>query len=263
MSEFPTTAELLQATDTAAAKTAFEKILLATRQLAGAQPRETLTVSGGVITPTRCAVIVDTEAAAETDDLATILTTNLPDGSWLFLGLVNAGRVVTLKHGAGGVGQMLMVDGADVALENTGDLVGFQRVGTSWLEMMRTGPSFGYEPADPDILKADTPDILQTLYGDEAQTITGTALTGLTVSRNHLKWTLTGNATFDDITLPAGWTGTLVFHVYPGGYSLTMAASYKTDGTLATPDPSAGEIRITVEIFNGRKTIVSLQNVEA
>jgi hypothetical protein len=119
------------------------------------------------------------------------------------------------------------------------------------------------EPADVDILKADTPDILQTVYGDEAQTHTGTDLSGLAVNRNHIKWTLTEASSFSDVTLPDNWTGTLVFHVYPATFSLVLATSYKTDGGLAALDSAAGEIRIVVERYNGRTSIISLQNMEA
>lgn len=117
------------------------------------------------------------------------------------------------------------------------------------------------EPADPAILKADLPDLLQAAYGDEAQVHTGTDLTSLTVERNHIAWTLTEASQFSDVSLP--YDGTYVFHVYPGGNELVLAASYKSDGSLASPSSSAGEIRLCVEQYNSRKTLLSLQNVEA
>lgn len=120
------------------------------------------------------------------------------------------------------------------------------------------------EPADTAILKADLPDLLQAIYGDEAQTHTGTDLAALTVNRNHIKWELTADSQFsDDFTLQAGWTGTLVFHVYPARHTLALAASYKMADNLPEVDPLAGEVRIVVEVFNGRKSIIGLQNVEA
>ena len=120
------------------------------------------------------------------------------------------------------------------------------------------------EPADAAILKADVADNLEALFGDVAQPHTGTDLSGLTVTKNHLSWSLTGASQFsDDFTLPPGWTGTLVFHVYPSGNTLALAAGYKSDATLPFPDANAGEIRIVVEQYNSRKTIVSLQNMEA
>lgn len=119
----------------------------------------------------------------------------------------------------------------------------------------------GGEPANEALLKADSPNLLQTVFGDEAQVHTGTNLSGLTVARNHIMWTLTDNSQFSDIELP--YDGTYVFHAYPMGFGLVLAASYKTDGGIAEPDPSAGEIRIVVEQYNARKAIVSLQNLEA
>jgi hypothetical protein len=117
------------------------------------------------------------------------------------------------------------------------------------------------EPADPAILKADLPDLLRSVFGDEAQVHTGPDLSTLAVARNHVAWTLSGPGQFGDVALP--YDGTYVFHVYPSGNALALAASYKTDGTLPEPDSSAGEIRIVIEQYNSRKTIVALQNMEA
>lgn len=126
---------------------------------------------------------------------------------------------------------------------------------------MEAAATLDVEPADPAILRADLPDLLQAAYGDQAQEHTGTDLSALAVERNHISWTLTEASQFSDVALP--YDGTYVFHVYPGGNTLSLAASYKTDGGLALPDSTAGEIRIVVEQYNGRKTIVSLQNMEA
>jgi len=117
------------------------------------------------------------------------------------------------------------------------------------------------EPADTAILKADLPDLLRAVYGDEAQTHGGADLSELTVERNHILWTLTESSQFSDVTLP--YDGTYVFHIYPDGFDVALASSYATDGGLALPDSSAGEIRVVVERFNGRKSIISLQNMEA
>jgi hypothetical protein len=87
-----------------------------------------------------------------------------------------------------------------------------------------------------------------------------TDLSTLDVTRNHIQWALIGDSQFSDMALP--YDGTYVVHVYPLGHTLGIAASYKSDGFLPDPDPDAGEIRITVEQYLGRKTIVSLQNME-
>ena len=121
--------------------------------------------------------------------------------------------------------------------------------------------AIGAEPADTAILKADEPALLRSLFGDEPQPHTGNDLAGLAVNRNHVTWTLTADSLFSDVSLP--FDGAYVFHVYPGGHALAIAASYKTDGNLPDPDPEAGETRIVVERYNGRKTIVGLHNMEA
>ncbi|WP_338668554.1 phage tail fiber protein [Pseudodesulfovibrio methanolicus] len=118
----------------------------------------------------------------------------------------------------------------------------------------------GAQPADAALLKVDAPGLLRAVYGDEVQVHAGPDLSGLAVSRNHVAWTLTADSAFSDAILP--YDGTYVFHVYPCGNSLALAASYKSGGLLPSPDPDAGEIRIVVEQYNARKTIVSLQNVE-
>jgi hypothetical protein len=120
--------------------------------------------------------------------------------------------------------------------------------------------AMGAEPADAALLKADEPGLLQAAYGDEVQVHAGPDLSELAVARNHVAWTLDRDSLFSDVTLP--YDGTYVFHVYPGGNALSLAASYKSDGFLPSPDGSAGEIRIVVEQYNARKTVVSLQNVE-
>lgn len=56
-----------------------------------------LTIASGVITPTHKYHRVDTESAAATDDLDTILTTNAVNGDLLTLVSVNAARDTTLK----------------------------------------------------------------------------------------------------------------------------------------------------------------------
>lgn len=157
---------------------------------------------------------------------------------------------------------------ADAALNNLGFGTTGKNVAAA-ADTTTAQAAMDAEPADVAILKADLPDLLQAVYGDEAQVYgytpegqpTQTDLSGLTVNRNHIEWALTEASQFSDVTLP--YDGTYVFHVYPAGHSLALAASYKTDGSLSDPDPAAGEIRIVVEQYNGRKTIVSLQNMEA
>jgi hypothetical protein len=109
--------------------------------LPGGAARNTLTIAGGSITPgsgTSGGVhSVDTEGAASADDLANITQTNTPDGRILTLYAANAARVVTVKHGAGGSGQMLLTHGADFVLNALDKWIKFQRLGSDWVEIAR------------------------------------------------------------------------------------------------------------------------------
>lgn len=71
----------------------------------------TLTIASGAVTATRSMHAVDTEASAAADDLDTINVGSVSDGCLLWLRLVNAARVVTLKNGTGN-----LVLGEDVVL---------------------------------------------------------------------------------------------------------------------------------------------------
>lgn len=113
---------------------------------------------------------------------------------------------------------------------------------------------------DVDTLKSDISTLLKAVYGDEAQIHTGNYLSYLTVTRNHIVWELTMYSYFNDVILP--YDGTYVFHIYPSTYNLDISSSFKTDGNLPDFNRYAGEVRIVVEQYNSRKSIVSLQNFE-
>ena len=119
----------------------------------GGAPSFELTIAAGVVTPTVTAgdFRVDNEADAAADDLTNILQTNSWETRRIRLRCENAARVVTLKHGAGGSGQILTVDGADFALNDTGRWIDLEDVGNDWVERAR-----GYDdnwPALHDFLR--------------------------------------------------------------------------------------------------------------
>ncbi len=93
-------------------------------------PGTTLTISAGSITPTGSYHVIDTEAAAASDDLVTVTAIA---GQILFLRTANSARDVTLKHGTGN----LFLGGSDVVLNNTADAVMLFCVGTSWVMLGR------------------------------------------------------------------------------------------------------------------------------
>jgi hypothetical protein len=117
-------------------KAAFEAWLAATKQIPGAGVTESaLTIVSGAITPTSGVHAVDTESGAASDDLATIATTNLPDGSFVWLHPVSSARDVVVKHNAGGAGQISLRAGADLTLGESTSYVLLRRAGADWQEL--------------------------------------------------------------------------------------------------------------------------------
>lgn len=122
-------------------KAAMEAIRDVASVLPGGAARVELTIASGAVTPaTRDHgghFSIDTEGDAASDDLDVILQTNLPAGSLIRVGGENAARVVTLKHGNGGAGEMLMIDSADFVLNALDKWIEFQRRSSSWVELQR------------------------------------------------------------------------------------------------------------------------------
>jgi hypothetical protein len=138
MTDFPAAGHISNSARTETeVKTDFDNWLGATKQLPGALPQTTLILASDQITPTREAHLVDTQAAAATDNLAQILTTNLPDGSYFRMAIVSNSRVVVVKHAAGGTGQISLVNAVDFTMDNTTMSLLLQRNGTVWEERDR------------------------------------------------------------------------------------------------------------------------------
>lgn len=108
----------------------------------GGATREALTIASGTVTPgdgtSGGAIIVDTEAAAASDDLANIALTNVPDGMFLYIFFANASRVVTVKHNAGGSGQIQLVNSADFVGDALDKWLLVQRRSTTMVEVARS-----------------------------------------------------------------------------------------------------------------------------
>ncbi|MBI1271683.1 hypothetical protein GC174_14745 [bacterium] len=86
----------------------------------------TLGIEADTITPTKRFHLVDTESAASTDALSTIEVGSIENGALLFIRSVNAGRVITVKHG---IDNILLAGDADVALDDP----------EKWLALVRNG----------------------------------------------------------------------------------------------------------------------------
>lgn len=121
-------------------KQAFEDQRGVISELLGGSAETELTISSGSITPISASHRVDTEADASSDLLDHINYTNHPDGRYLQIRAENAARNVTLVHGAGGDGQLLLANSANFTLSDTVTRVLLQRSGTTWLEVQRFIP---------------------------------------------------------------------------------------------------------------------------
>lgn len=110
-------------------------------QQPGTDTPAALTISGGSVTPatrdTGGVIVVDTEAAAASDDLTTIATTNVEDGAFLYVFGANASRVVTVKDSSGGTGQIVTTDSADFVLDALEKWILLRLDGTEWKEIAR------------------------------------------------------------------------------------------------------------------------------
>ena len=88
-----------------------------------------LTVTAGAITPTLAAHTIDTEGDAASDDLVTINGANFQAGNILYLSVVNASRVVTLKNGTG---NLALPNNEDIVLSDPEQTVPLRFDGSSW-----------------------------------------------------------------------------------------------------------------------------------
>lgn len=146
MSQFPAVDAIRNAATNAAQKDNFAAFLDATKELIGAQAETTITIASGVATPAvrnGGAHLIDTEGAAPADDLTNLATTNTPAGRWLLIRGANASRAVTVKHLAGGSGEISLRDGVDYLLDNAAKFLLLQLRGTTWTEILRNDAAGG------------------------------------------------------------------------------------------------------------------------
>lgn len=122
----PARTDITAAADVAALKAAHGDLRDFLAAQFGGQPVVELTIAAGTVsaeagspaqpTPT---VTIDTQSDDTADDLTNITVDQFEDGQHILVGLENAARVVTLKHGSGGSGQLSMSDGLDLILSKT------------------------------------------------------------------------------------------------------------------------------------------------
>lgn len=111
---------------------------------------QALTLASDAITPaagTTRVIDVDTEGAAATDNLLSIVTTNVPDGGLVALRNANTARAVVVKHTASpAAGQInLSNGGGDFTLADRKTWLILRRTGTTWEEFFRYQPLLNTE----------------------------------------------------------------------------------------------------------------------
>jgi hypothetical protein len=94
---------------------------------------EDLTISGGSITPISSFHQIDTEGSSATDDLDTIVPTDISNGSLLLLTAVSSSRTVVLKDGTGN-----LILAGDFALDDRDDKILLVRTPSGWVEISRS-----------------------------------------------------------------------------------------------------------------------------
>lgn len=119
--------------------------------LLGGNAAGSATIASGSITPAvrdQGGVISLSPETSTSDDLDTVALTNLANGQLLMLRSASDSNTITLKDSAGGSGQMIMLDDADVVLSNTEQWVLFRVSGTDLIEITRHGPAKWVKAAD-------------------------------------------------------------------------------------------------------------------
>ncbi len=142
MKTLPSIASISPPVETDDMQTAVYGWLGATRQLPGGGPPQTKTIASGSVTPDEDAcfwILVDTEAAAASDDLDRLGVTNIPNGAIVILQAANTARTVVVRHGQGGSGQFLNANVANFSLDDTEKFIMYRysSSGTSFVELTR------------------------------------------------------------------------------------------------------------------------------
>ena len=118
--------------------------------LLGQDTESELTIATGSVTPTVSTHSIDTEADAATDNLDTIVTTNLENGRLLLIRGENAARVVTVRNAQGGAGQINTRDNNNVVLGDEKYML-LQRRGTDWYEVQTGGITVMADDTSPQL----------------------------------------------------------------------------------------------------------------
>lgn len=253
-------------------KLALEDFLKGLKQVPGAGVAEqALTLATDAITPAVGAsgiISVDTEAAAAADNLANIVLTNVPDGSCLWLRIANNARVVTVKHLAGGSGQISLRSAADLVMSATTQWLCVKRTGTLLEEQWRAGKEFlknptadsltltgGLNHAKTTVASATTPDIFATTVGNYIDYTGTVTCTGFAAAPQAGAWRhlhLAGAAPFTasaNLLIPGTSSGNTytcaaadIVHVYAKTTTSFELRIEKADGTALVVAASSSSV---------------------
>lgn len=143
MKSLPLVASIQPPVETDDQQTNFYAWLAATRQLLGGGVPQSKTIASGTFTPDEdktFLILVDTEAAAISDDLDRLATTNIPDGALVLLQAANTARTVVVRHAQSGTGQFLLHGAANFSLDDTEKMIllRYNLSATTFVELVRS-----------------------------------------------------------------------------------------------------------------------------
>ena len=216
-----------------AGQTALDNTVTYIKTMPGGTAETELTISSGSVTATGCFHSIDTESDAASDDLSNVVvSTNLGDGQIVCLSLENDARLVTLKHEAGGAGQLSLAYGVDLVLTSTRQRVWFYVDISATPDTLTEIGRFGFDA--PNIVEANTagsgsPNILTELESGKVFTNEGVSAANyhtLPAARAGLTYTFVVQDT-DGIRVVAGAGDTIRITA-----SATPAAGYVEAATI-------------------------------
>lgn len=186
---------------------------------------ETATIASGAITLSRTSALmtylVDTEAAAASDDLDSINPTGFADNDILVFRAVNSGRVVTFKHGTG---NFVLAGDSDFATANYGNTITLQYIGGSFYEVSRTPSAVGGASA---FRAASFPFVTATNAGKTDLTAADNTSVTLTVNSSKRYQLVTGTATLStgDYVIAFSTTGAIAGDTFIVEYNANVTIS--------------------------------------
>lgn len=213
----------------------------------------TLSLAADAMTVTKSLHAVDTEAAAATDNLATINAgAGVGAGHLLILYAANIGRVVTVKDGAGNIA----LAGGDFALDSAKKSMLLRYDGAVWVEIA-AGRSFGL----PSIAGITDGQILIGKTSDHTLNLAAlTAGAGLSVANGAGSITLASvrplNAALTEQVVTNTAVNTSVYSFAIPANTLVAGKALRVRLTGGVINTSGGTVNLTITLKIGATTII-------